>query len=105
PRVVPFALSRDNDGNYTYIDTQGEKQRIWSGKPGAMKTVEIVNVQHDHEWDHVTFGTKEGNLKADIKKYPEGWSFDLTWEGKPTLFTLARSGSWQIIFEQLGVYP
>jgi hypothetical protein len=109
PRWRPWAIGKDKDGNLTYLDygndpEHAQKNRLWMGKPGSMKEVEIVNTDHDQDWSHVTFATKQGNLQAEMVHNNEGTNFKLTWEGKPSLFLMDRTTEWKLIFNELKIY-
>jgi hypothetical protein len=109
PEWSPFALSRDNDENYTYVDVgytaaHKDKKRIFRGKKGALRELAVVNEQYDSDFSHFTFGTREGNLKATANETPQGLVFDLRWEGGCEQFSLAREDNWRLVFGELGVY-
>jgi hypothetical protein len=109
PRWRPYAIGRDNDESYTYIDVGDEpanhgKWRVFQGKKGSLHEIAIVNTDHDDDWSNVTFGTKNGNLKAELVRKDEGSNFKLTWDGKKEMFMLSRAKEWKLIFNELKIY-
>jgi hypothetical protein len=110
PAWRPYALSDDGKGSFVYIDhgntpDNHEKWRLFMGKPGAMSEVAVTHMDHDRDWNDVTFITAKGTLKAKAGRDAErNWVANLEWEGSPPLLSRSRAASWKLIFHELGVY-
>lgn len=74
----PYALARDNMGNYYYVDRgyraeDKDRFRVFVGPKGNLKPQQMVNVVSDPAGD--LFATKRGSLRLLLNKEPQ----DLRW--------------------------
>jgi hypothetical protein len=102
-----YALSRDERGNYYYVDKVREPEeskvfRLWAGPKGAMKLQKMTNIVSDSAGD--IFSTKGGELRlilggqdAQVPKWIQGKS-----EEKLTFLPVENNA--RLIYEELGVY-
>lgn len=101
---IPYALARDEEGNYYYVDrgrwTDNERMfRVFSGKKGSVKPVKLENVAHDSEGD--VFSTARGELRL-VVGFGEGWWVKNKKKMKLTIIPLDQN--LPMIFNELGMY-
>jgi hypothetical protein len=99
-----YALARDNDGVYYYVDKlreEGSKDfRVFRGQKGSLKPLKMINIVSDSEGD--VFITHSGRLKLVLDKHETSWTVD---GGKPqTLILLPVEDNAAMIYSTLGAY-
>jgi hypothetical protein len=101
----PYALLRDDHGNYYFVDhgstPETEKSfRLFLGPKGALKLQKMTNVVSDSEGD--VFSTKTGSLRLIIDKTAPG-----TWmkgSARTQLKPVPVEQNLTMIYNELGVY-
>lgn len=99
-----YALARDREGTYFYVDNLREPAnakafKLYSGKKGEMKPLPLTNIVSDQEGD--IFSTKIGDLRLVLDKSESSW----TVKGKTNkLVHLDLEGNARVIYSELGVY-
>ncbi len=103
-----YALARDNDGYYYYVDklrADGSKDfRVFRGQKGAVKELKMINIVSDSEGD--IFITKGGSLKLVLDKHETSWTADGGKAGKDQvkLVMLPIEDNAALIYTTLGAY-
>ncbi len=101
----PYALLRDDRGNYYFVDRgaqpgQEKRFRLFLGPKGALKEQHMTNVVSDSEGD--IFSTKTGSLRLILdKKAPATW---IQAERKTQLKPIPLEENLTMIYNELGVY-
>lgn len=99
-----YALARDREGNYFYVDNLREPPgakafKLYAGKKGEMKPLPLTNIVSDQEGD--IFSTKHGDLRLVLDKGESSWII----KGKTVkLVPLEIDGNIKVIYSELGVY-
>ncbi len=101
----PYALARDEWGNYYYVDRLqkqwgGKAFRLWVGQRGNMKRQRMTNIVSDSVGD--IFSTRKGTLRLILNKK------DATWINNKKRSSLTFVPLWpnvKLIYAELGVYP
>jgi hypothetical protein len=105
-RHVPHALTRDEKGNYYYVDKgatpETEKAfRLFAGRKGALKLQAMTNVVSDSKGE--IFSTKKGELRFIVG--PNGTESAWVQGKKRTPLTAVPiQDNWAMIYNDLGVY-
>lgn len=99
-----YALARDNNGRYYYVDRLREPEdnknfRLFAGPKGNMKQLRMTNVVSDSEGD--IFATKTGSLRLILNKGESLWVQGKT---KHKLISLPLDDNHILIYTDLGVY-
>jgi hypothetical protein len=99
-----YALARDNQGRYFYVDKQREPEesksfRLWAGPKGAMKPQKMINVVSDSQGD--IFSTRSGELRLILDKQETTW---IQHEKKTKLTWVPVEDNHVLIYTDLGVY-
>ena len=101
---APYALARDNNGVYYYVDrgyAEADKGRfrLYVGPKGNLKLQKMTNVVSDSEGD--IFATKTGSLRLILDKRESSWIEN----NKPTpLKVVPVEDNLPMIYGELGVY-
>jgi hypothetical protein len=99
-----YALARDNNGRYYYVDRLREPEdnknfRLFAGPKGNMKQLRMTNVVSDSEGD--IFATKTGSLRLILNKNESVWVKGKT---QQKLISLPLDDNHVLIYSDLGVY-
>jgi hypothetical protein len=81
--------------------------RVFEGKKGALKAIDVVDARWDQGFNVLTVKTKNGTVlvKRDPNEKTE-YTLRPTWEGKKAdIVAVPRAANWRLIYEGLGVYP
>ena len=103
-KYAPYALARDERGNYYYVDRGASRQtersfRLFRGTKGKMQLQKMTNVVSDSEGD--VFATASGSLRLILGKSQSTWIE----ESKQQSLTLVPwEKNLQVIYTDLGVY-
>lgn len=99
-----YALARDNNGVYYYVDQAREPEdnkdfRVFRGPKGAVVAQKMVNIVSDSQGD--IFVTKAGKLRLVLDKGEQSWN-----QGGKTvkLVALPINANAVMIYTDLGVY-
>jgi hypothetical protein len=110
-RYAPLALVRDGD-RYLYVDypvdaSGDDKYRVWSGSPGKMRRLEVVESKYDSRSNEWTFRTRDGILKGMRDPDARSYTITLAWQDRKDQHwsALERAENWKLIYEGLGIYP
>jgi hypothetical protein len=100
----PYALARDDKGNYFYVDRALEPEnnknfRLFVGPKGNLALTKLVNVVSDSEGD--IFSTKTGELRLVLNKNDAKWIAN---KDKTELTNVPVEDNIPMIFTELGVY-
>ncbi len=100
----PYALGRDEHGTYYYVDAgrweDNERVfRVFLGKKGNVKPVELKNIVHDSEGD--IFTTRQGDLRLTIGKQKGSW---LKKGVKQKVLLVPIEDNLSMIYNELGAY-
>ncbi len=100
----PYSLSRDNKGNYYFVDRLREPEnnksfRLYAGTRGNLKLLRMTNVVSDSQGD--IFTTKKGELRLVLDRKKSSW-----FQGKAEtdLINLPLDDNRVMIYTDLGVY-
>jgi hypothetical protein len=104
----PYLLARDDGGVYYYIDVLakqygGKGYRVWSGKPGALRQLPLIDVASDGAGD--VFATRGGDLRLVGGRGATGAA--ATWirgARRTPLVGLDLDVSSRLIYRDLGIY-
>ncbi len=106
---VPFAFARDEVAVYYYVDRiadlyGGGGYRLWIGKKGAMKALQLVDVSVDSRG--AVFSTKQGDLSVtrepnSVDPSKAAW---IAKDKRVELLNLDMSDNATIIFRDLNIY-
>jgi hypothetical protein len=104
-RWKAYALSRDERGNYYYVDRQRDPPdsrsfRIYAGQRGKLKRLDMTNVVSDSEGE--IFVTKTGKLWLIFGKQESFW---IQGKGKKTLTNVPVEDNAAMIYDENGAYP
>ena len=99
-----YALARDNNGIYYYVDilnSDGAKSdfHLYAGPKGALKLQKMTNIVSDSEGD--IFATKTGSLRLVLNKGESLWQAGAK---KEKLVFLPLDANHVLIYTDLGVY-
>jgi hypothetical protein len=99
-----YALARDNEGKYYFVDREREPEqsrsfRLFVGTRGNMKQQKMINVVSDSEGD--IFATKSGSLRLILDKHETSW---VSGKKKTPLISLPLDDNHILIFTDLGAY-
>lgn len=99
-----YALARDNNGRYYYVDRQREPEnnksfRLFVGVKGSMKQQKMTNVVSDSAGD--IFATRTGELRLVLNA---GETFWMKGKKKTSLINLPVEDNHVLIYSDLGVY-
>jgi hypothetical protein len=99
-----YALARDNEGKYYYVDRLREPERslsfrLFVGARGSMKQQKMINVVSDSEGD--IFATKSGSLRLVLDKHETAW---IQGKKKTALVSLPVEQNHTLIYNDLGAY-
>jgi hypothetical protein len=99
-----YALARDNEGKYYYVDRLREPEhnlnfRLYVGPRGNMKLQKMINVVSDSEGD--IFATKSGSLRLVMDKHETSW---IQGKKKTPLTSLPVDQNQVLIHADLGAY-
>jgi hypothetical protein len=99
-----YALARDNEGKYYYVDRAREPEqsrsfRLFVGTRGNVKLQKMINVVSDSEGD--IFATKSGSLRLILNKKETTW---VQGKKKTPLVSLPVEDNHVLIFTDLGAY-
>jgi hypothetical protein len=99
-----YALARDNEGKYYYVDRLREPEqnrsfRLFVGPRGNMKQQKMINVVSDSEGD--IFATKSGSLRLILDKKETLW---VQGKKKTPLVSLPIDKNHVLIHTDLGPY-
>jgi hypothetical protein len=99
-----YALARDDQGNYFYVDKIREPEdsksfRLYMGPKGKMATMKMTNVVSDSEGD--MFATKTGQLRLILGKNESTWVHG---KEKKKLLLVPVEDNGPMIYSELGVY-
>jgi len=103
-RRQAYALARDNEGTYFYVDRGVDPQfqknfKLFVGPRGKLKAQDMTNVVSDSEGD--VFATKTGTLRLVLNKTESLW----VKKGKEIkLISLPIEDNAALIYGDLGVY-
>jgi hypothetical protein len=105
-KYMAYALARDSEGNYYYIDKQREpekskKFRVWIGPKGDVKPQKMKNIVSDSDGD--IFITENGQLRLVLDKGEK----EAEWvqgKEKTALKHLEVENNIVLIYSELGVY-
>jgi hypothetical protein len=99
-----YSLSRDNKGNYYFVDRLREPEnnknfRLYAGPRGNLKLLKMTNVVSDSQGD--IFTTKKGELRLVLDRKKPSW-----FQGKAEteLINLPLDDNRVMIYTDLGVY-
>jgi hypothetical protein len=104
-KYKPYALLRDDRGNYYYVDRgarpgEEKRYRMFLGPKGSLKEQKMTNVVSDSEGD--IFATKTGSLRLIIdKSAPATW---IQGEKRTPLKPVPIGENLPLIYNELGVY-
>ncbi|HEX7505539.1 MAG TPA: hypothetical protein VF550_02125 [Polyangia bacterium] len=99
-----YSLSRDNKGNYYYVDRPREPEnnkafRLFAGTRGNLKLLKMTNVVSDSQGD--IFTTKKGELRLVLDRKKPSW---FTGKAETELINLPLEDNRVMIYTDLGVY-
>jgi hypothetical protein len=99
-----YSLSRDNKGNYYYVDRLREPEnnrnfRLYAGTRGNLKLLKMTNVVSDSQGD--IFTTKKGELRLVLDRKKPSWFSGKT---ETELIGLPLDDNRALIYTDLGVY-
>lgn len=99
-----YALLRDNNGRYYYVDKMREPEgnkafRLFVGPKGSLKLQKMTNVVSDSAGD--IFATRSGSLRLVLN---QGQTFWQKGKRKTTLINLPIEDNHVLIYSELGVY-
>jgi hypothetical protein len=99
-----YALARDNEGKYYYVDRLREPEnsrsfRLFVGVRGNMKLQKMINVVSDSEGD--IFATKSGSLRLILDKRETTW---VQGKKKTPLVSLPLDQNHVLVHTDLGPY-
>jgi hypothetical protein len=99
-----YALARDTQGKYYYVDKQREPEqsrafRLFIGTRGNLKPQKMINVVSDSEGD--IFATKSGSLRLVLDKHETSW---VAGKKKTQLISLPLDQNHALIYTDLGAY-
>lgn len=99
-----YALVRDQQGTYYFVDTLGEKRpgrdfRLYLGPRGNLKLQKMKNVVSDSEGD--IFSTQKGELRLVLSKDEAVWIAGKT---RTRLVIVPVEDNLQLIYAELGPY-
>ena len=99
-----YALARDNEGKYYFVDRLREPEnnmsfRLFVGPRGNVKQQKMINVVSDSEGD--IFATKSGSLRLILNKKESSW---IQGKKKITLISLPIEDNHVLIHGDLGAY-
>jgi len=99
-----YALARDNEGKYYFVDRLREPEhsmsfRLFVGSRGNVKPQKMINVVSDSEGD--IFATKSGSLRLILNKRETSW---IQGNKKTALVSLPIEDNHVLIHTDLGVY-
>lgn len=99
-----YALARDNQGKYYYVDKEREPEqsrafRLFIGTRGNLKPQKMINVVSDSEGD--IFATKSGSLRLILDKHETTW---VAGKKKTPLVSLPLDQNRALIYTDLGAY-
>jgi hypothetical protein len=100
----PYALARDDRGNYYYVDRgfhEADKSRfrLFVGPKGDLKQQKMTNVVSDSEGD--IFSTRTGSLRLILDRRESTWVEN---EKPRPLKLVPVESNLQMIYNDLGVY-
>lgn len=99
-----YALARDEEGNYYYVDRVREPEeaksfRLYVGPKGSLKLMKMTNVVSDSEGD--MFATKTGQLRLILGKQESTWVHA---GAHKKLLLVPVEDNAAMIYSELGVY-
>jgi hypothetical protein len=99
-----YALARDDEGNYFFVDRQREPEdskafRLYMGPKGKLALMKMTNVVSDSEGD--MFATKTGQLRLILGKSESTWVHGKI---KKKLVLVPVEDNAALIYNELGVY-
>jgi hypothetical protein len=99
-----YALARDNQGKYYYVDKirqpeESRSFRLYVGNKGSLKLQKMINVVSDSEGD--IFATKSGSLRLILDKHETTW---VAGKKKTPLISLPVEDNVILIYTDLGAY-
>jgi hypothetical protein len=99
-----YSLSRDNKGNYYYVDRVREPEnnrnfRLYAGTRGNLKLLKMTNVVSDSQGD--IFTTKKGELRLVLDRKKPSW---FAGKKETELIGLPLDDNRVLIYTDLGVY-
>jgi len=99
-----YSLSRDNKGNYYYVDRLREPEdnktfRLFAGTRGNLKLLKMTNVVSDSQGD--IFTTKKGELRLVLDRKKPSW---FAGKAETELISLPLEENRIMIYTDLGVY-
>jgi hypothetical protein len=99
-----YALARDDQGNYFYVDKVREPEelksfRLYAGPKGRMKLQKMINVVSDSEGD--IFATRTGELRLVLGRSESFWVHG---KSKQKLTLVPVEDNHVMIYTDLGVY-
>jgi hypothetical protein len=99
-----YALARDNQGTYYYVDRLREPEdnknfRLFAGKRGSLKLMKMTNVVSDSQGD--IFTTKKGELRLVLDRKHPSW---FAGKSETALINLPLDDNHIMIYTDLGVY-
>ena len=103
---TPFALSRDDDGTYFYVDRgrfrdNRSKFRVFIGPRGRLEQKTLINIVEDSEG--AVFATKSGTLSLVLNR-GEYWWIEKSKDKRTQLTIVPVMKNLQLIHNELGVY-
>jgi hypothetical protein len=104
-----FSLSRDDRGNYYYVDRKreafgGKNYRVFVGKRGQVTVTPLIDIVDDS--DGLIFSTKTGKLRLVLKKGKKSAETAHWIDGKKKkpLVVLPLITNRDLIYSELGIY-
>jgi hypothetical protein len=99
-----YALARDDEGNYYYVDKVREPEelksfRLYAGPKGRMKLQKMTNVVSDSQGD--IFATRTGQLRLILDKKESTWVHG---KARKPLTLVPVEDNHVMIYTDLGVY-
>lgn len=99
-----YALARDNQGKYYFVDKLREPEqsrsfRLFVGMKGNLKPQKMINVVSDSEGD--IFATRSGSLRLILDKHETTW---VAGKIKMPLISLPLEDNHVLIYTDLGAY-
>ena len=99
-----YALSRDDKGNYYYVDRLREPEnnksfRLFAGPRGNLKLLKMTNVVSDSQGD--IFSTKKGELRLILDRKRSTW---IAGKSQTELTNVPVEDNHILIYTDLGVY-
>lgn len=107
-RRMAYALSRDEDGVYYYVDRLrdedgGKGFRLFRGRKGKLTAQKMIDIVHDSEGD--VFATSTGDLRLILAKGKSTWvSRKKKAEQRTELTIVPVEENGTLIYGELGVY-